>query len=124
MNNIESKLLIRRVLILLPEVFGVNAWVRSLADRLAAQGYPALALPLFSLLRLIWSWPMPPVIWLKGAVIRTPPQQIKPWAMPPQRSAGSGPAIPWPALMWRASASGGHVAFRAARCYPGFDFTA
>tara|TARA_B000000532_G_C18732308_1_gene347403 strand:+ start:115 stop:732 length:618 start_codon:yes stop_codon:yes gene_type:complete len=29
-------------------VFGVNAWVRSVADRLAAQGHPALAVPLFS----------------------------------------------------------------------------
>ena len=29
-------------------MFGVNAWVRSVADRLAAQGYPALAVPLFS----------------------------------------------------------------------------
>ncbi|QNI96023.1 dienelactone hydrolase family protein [Synechococcus sp. RS9902] len=33
---------------MLPEVFGVNAWVRSVADRLAAQGHPALAVPLFS----------------------------------------------------------------------------
>ena len=33
---------------MLPEVFGVNAWVRSVADRLAAQGIPALAVPLFA----------------------------------------------------------------------------
>ena len=33
---------------MLPEVFGVNAWVRSVADRLAAQGHPALAVPLFA----------------------------------------------------------------------------
>ena len=33
---------------MLPEVFGVNAWVRSLVDRLAAQGCPALAVPLFA----------------------------------------------------------------------------
>ena len=37
-----------RVVIVLPEVFGVNAWVRSVADRLAADGIPALAIPLFS----------------------------------------------------------------------------
>ena len=37
-----------RVGIVLPEVFGVNAWVRSVADRLAADGVPALAIPLFS----------------------------------------------------------------------------
>ena len=37
-----------RVVIVLPEVFGVNGWVRSVADRLAAQGIPALALPLFA----------------------------------------------------------------------------
>ena len=30
------------------EVFGLNAWVRSVADRLAAQGHPALAVPLFA----------------------------------------------------------------------------
>ena len=34
--------------IVLPEVFGLNAWVRSVADRLAAQGYSALAVPLFA----------------------------------------------------------------------------
>ena len=33
---------------MLPEVFGVNAWVRSVADRLAAQGMPTLAVPLFA----------------------------------------------------------------------------
>ncbi len=34
----------RAVVIVLPEVFGVNGWVRSFADRLAAAGYAALAL--------------------------------------------------------------------------------
>ena len=34
--------------LVLPEVFGVNGWVRSVADRLAAEGFSALALPLFS----------------------------------------------------------------------------
>ena len=33
---------------MLPEVFGVNPWVRSVADRLAAEGHPALAVPLFA----------------------------------------------------------------------------
>jgi len=47
-NDIELKSLTNRVYIVLPEVFGVNAWVRSVADRLAAQGHPALAVPLFS----------------------------------------------------------------------------
>ena len=47
-NDIESKSLLNRVNIVLPEVFGLNAWVRSVADRLAAQGHPALAVPLFS----------------------------------------------------------------------------
>ena len=47
-NDIESKSLINRFYIVLPEVFGVNAWVRSVVDRLAAQGYPALAVPLFA----------------------------------------------------------------------------
>ena len=47
-NAIESILYTKRAYIVLPEVFGVNAWVRSVADRLAAQGYPALAVPLFA----------------------------------------------------------------------------
>ena len=47
-NDIEFTLLIKRVYVVLPEVFGVNAWVRSVADRLAAHGYPALAVPLFA----------------------------------------------------------------------------
>jgi len=34
--------------LVLPEVFGINPWVRSVAERLAAQGYGALAVPLFS----------------------------------------------------------------------------
>lgn len=34
--------------VVLPEVFGVNGWVRSVADRLAGQGYAALAVPLFA----------------------------------------------------------------------------
>ena len=46
-NDIELKSSINRVYIVLPEVFGLNAWVRSVADRLAAQGCPALAVPLF-----------------------------------------------------------------------------
>ena len=47
-NDIDFNARVNRVYIVLPEVFGVNAWVRSVADRLAAQGYPALAVPLFS----------------------------------------------------------------------------
>ena len=48
LNDIDPILGINRVYIVLPEVFGLNAWVRSVADRLAAQGLPALALPLFA----------------------------------------------------------------------------
>jgi len=38
----------KRAVLVLPEVFGVNAWVRSVADRIAAAGVPALAMPLFA----------------------------------------------------------------------------
>lgn len=38
----------RAAVLVLPEVFGVNGWVRSLAERLAAHGYGALALPIFA----------------------------------------------------------------------------
>lgn len=37
----------RAAVVVLPEVFGVNAWVRSVADRLAQQGYAALAIDTF-----------------------------------------------------------------------------
>ena len=47
-HDIDSISSINRVYIVLPEVFGVNGWVRSVADRLAAEGIPALALPLFA----------------------------------------------------------------------------
>ena len=38
----------RRVVLVLPEVFGVNRWVRSVAERIADAGVPALAMPLFA----------------------------------------------------------------------------
>jgi carboxymethylenebutenolidase len=38
----------RGAILVLPEVFGINAWVRSVADRLALEGYAALAVPLFA----------------------------------------------------------------------------
>ena len=47
-HDIDSKSCTNRIYIVLPEVFGVNAWVRSVADRLAGHGHPALALPLFA----------------------------------------------------------------------------
>jgi carboxymethylenebutenolidase len=34
--------------LVLPEVFGINAWMRSVAGRLALAGYAALAVPLFA----------------------------------------------------------------------------
>ena len=48
MNDIDSIQCRNRVYIVLPEVFGLNAWVRSVVDRLAAHGHPALAVPLFA----------------------------------------------------------------------------
>ena len=47
-NDIDSKSCTNRVYIVLPEVFGVNVWVCGVADRLAAHGHPALAVPLFA----------------------------------------------------------------------------
>jgi len=37
----------RAAVLVLPEVFGVNGWVRSVADRLADEGYAALAISTF-----------------------------------------------------------------------------
>ena len=88
-NDIESRACIELVYIVLPEVFGVNAWVR-VADRLAAHGHPALALPLFARTPPIWSWPMTPPIWLQGAYTRTPPPASRFLLMSPPQSAGSG----------------------------------
>ena len=36
------------VVLILPEVFGVNTWVRRVVDRLALGGVPSLAMPLFA----------------------------------------------------------------------------
>ena len=123
-NDIESKSLINRVYIVLPEVFGVNAWVRSVADRLAAQGHPALALPLFPARLLIWSWPTTPPIWLKGGAIRTPPPQIRSSAMSPHVSWLRA-RYPQAAIQVVGFCFGGHAAFLAATL-PGvehaFDF--
>ena len=38
----------KNVVLVLPEVFGINSWVRSVVDRLAEHGIPALAMPLFA----------------------------------------------------------------------------
>lgn len=38
----------RAAVLVLPEIFGINPWVRSVAGRLALAGYAALAVPLFS----------------------------------------------------------------------------
>ena len=47
-HDIDAITTQKRVVIVLPEVFGVNAWLRGVADRLAAAGVPALAVPLFA----------------------------------------------------------------------------
>lgn len=38
----------QHVALILPEIFGVNFWVRSVVDRLADRGIPSLAMPLFA----------------------------------------------------------------------------
>ena len=38
----------RAAVLLLPEVFGLNPWIRSVAERIAAEGYGVLALPIFA----------------------------------------------------------------------------
>ena len=47
-NQSSTRKRLKRVVLVLPEVFGVNAWVRSVADRFASMGVPALAMPLFA----------------------------------------------------------------------------
>ena len=36
----------KHVVLVLPEVFGINSWVKSVVDRLAEKGIPALAMPI------------------------------------------------------------------------------
>ena len=38
----------RGLILVLPEVFGINGWLRSVAERLRGEGYAALVLPLFA----------------------------------------------------------------------------
>ena len=38
----------KHVVLVIPEVFGINNWVKSVVDRLAKNGIPALAMPLFA----------------------------------------------------------------------------
>ena len=47
-ESLETNALRKRAVLVLPEVFGVNAWVRSVVDRFAAAGVSALAMPLFA----------------------------------------------------------------------------
>ena len=73
---------------MLPEVFGVNAWVRSVADRLAAQGHPALAVPLFARTAPDLELSYEARIWWKDDVTKTPPRPTRSVAMVLLRSAG------------------------------------
>ncbi len=38
----------QNVVLVLPEVFGINSWVRSVVDRLEEKGIASLAMPLFA----------------------------------------------------------------------------
>ena len=38
----------KNIVLVLPEVFGINNWVKSVVDRFAEHGIPALAMPLFA----------------------------------------------------------------------------
>ena len=119
-NDIDSKSLINRVYIVLLEVFGVNAWVRSVADRLSTQGHPALAVPLFSRtapdLELAYDTPD----LAKGRLHKDATASEQILANAPPQSAGSGLVTRRPPSMWWASASGGMPLFWQPRC-PGLS---
>ncbi len=38
----------KQIVLVLPEIFGINSWVRSVVDRLAGYGFASLAMPLFA----------------------------------------------------------------------------
>ena len=115
-NDIDSKSLINRVYIVLPEVFGVNAWVRSVADRLAAQGHPALALPLFSRTAPDLELAYDASDLAEGRRHKDAPPASRSLRMSPLQSAGSGLVTRRPPSRWWASASGGMPLFWRPRC--------
>ena len=124
-NDIDSKSLTNRVYIVLPEVFGVNAWVRSVADRLAAHGYPALAVPLFARTApdLELAYDASDLAEGRRHKDATTSEQIL--ADVAAASAGCGPVTPQAAIHVVGFCFGGHAAFLAATL-PGvehaFDF--
>lgn len=46
----------RGAVVVLQEIFGVNAHIRAVADRLAARGYMAVAPSLFTRVSRVWTW--------------------------------------------------------------------
>ena len=119
-NDIDSKSPLKRAYIVLPEVFGVNAWVRSVADRLAAQGHPALAVPLFSRTA-------PDLELAYDASDLAEGRRHKDATTSEQILADVAAAVSWfgpvtrrPPSMWWASASGGMPLFWRPRC-PGLS---
>ena len=116
MNDIGSNSLSIRFDIVLPEAFGVIDWVRSVADRLAAHGCPALAVPLFSRTSpdLESAYVASDLAEARRHKDSTTSEQIL--ADVAQQSAGSGLVTRRPPSMWWASASGGMPRFWRPSC--------
>jgi hypothetical protein len=86
----------RAGVLVLPEVFGVNGWVRGVAERLAREGYAALAMPLFArtapALELTYDEES---LRVSDVPTRREPQRPSCWRMWPWRPTGSRPPRGW-----------------------------
>ena len=104
------------------QVFRCECLGTQRGSRLAAHGHPALALPLFSCTALDLDLAYAPSHLVRGRRHKdaTTADQIRGDVFAALNCLRT--RYSWPPFMWWCSASGGHVAFRAARCYPGLCF--
>ena len=64
----------RSLVLVLPEVFGINSWLRDVASQLVAAGHGVLVMPLFARTAPSWMWVTTQPAWLKdvSTVMRLP----------------------------------------------------
>ena len=97
--------------------------MRIVADRLAAQGYPALAVPLFARTAPDLELAYEASDLAKGDATRPTPPLTRFGAMFQRRSAGWGPATHRPTSMWWGSALGDIPLFLRPRCPGSVSYT-
>ena len=110
----ELKSSINRIYIVLPEVFGVNAWVRAWRIAWPPGGIRPWRCRCSPARLLIWSWATTPLIWLKDAARGTPPPASRSLRMSPPQSSWFRARYPQAAIHVVGFCFGGHAAFLAA----------